>query len=127
MFDFEKLIVYQKTEDFNAVTRAFLKDKKLDLSTADQLRRASLCIVLNIAEGSGRFSNPDRINFFTISRGSVFEVVAIYDVLKDEGHITEEEFQDFFIPAEELSRILLTMIKHLKHGDTEKTSKKASR
>ena len=114
MFDFEKLIVYQKAKSFNSVTRKYLKETHLDHSTADQLRRASLSIVLNIAEGSGRFSKPDRKNFFVISRSSVFEVIAIYDVLNDEGLISEKEFQDFFILAEELSRILLTLIKNLK-------------
>ena len=114
MFDFEKLMVYQKAKIFNAETRKYLKTSKLDISTTDQLRRASLSIVLNIAEGSGRFSKPDRKNFFTISRSSIFEVVAIYDVLRDEGHISEMEFQDFYILAEELSRILLAMIKNLK-------------
>lgn len=77
MFDFEKLIVYQKAKGFNALSRIYLKSAKLDISTADQLRRAALSIVLNIAEGSGRFSKPDRKNFFTISRSSVFECVAI--------------------------------------------------
>lgn len=114
MFDFEKLTVYHKAKEFNAATWKYLKKNQIDRSTADQLRRASLSIVLNISEGSGRFSKPDRKNFFTISRSSVFEVVAVYDVLKDEGHISEKEFHDFYILAEELSRILLTMIKNLK-------------
>ena len=72
-----------------------------------------MSIVLNVAEGSGRFSKPDRKNFFTISRSSLFEVVAINEVLKDEGLISEKEFHDFYIQAEELSRILLAMIKNL--------------
>jgi four helix bundle protein len=114
MFDFEKLIVYQKAKVFNSEIRSYLKTEKLDLSTADQLRRASLSVVLNIAEGSGRFTKPDRKNFFTISRSSVFEVVAIYDVLKDESLISNEDFKGLYMLAEELSKILLSMIKNLK-------------
>jgi four helix bundle protein len=114
MFDFEKLIVYQKAKVFNSETRNYLKTTKLDLTTVDQLRRASLSIVLNIAEGSGRFSKADRRNFFIISRSSVFEVVAIYDVLKDESLISNEDFSGLYMLAEELSKILLTMIKNLK-------------
>ncbi|MBK6331410.1 MAG: four helix bundle protein [Bacteroidetes bacterium] len=41
-------------------------------------------MVLNIAEGSGKASLNDRKNYFTIARGSVFECVAVNDILKDE-------------------------------------------
>jgi four helix bundle protein len=114
MFDFEKLIVYQKAKEFNAAAWKFLKKTQMDRSTADQLRRASLSIVLNIAEGAGRFSKPDRRNFFIISRSSVFEVVAIFDVLKNEELITNEDYEHFYLLAEELSRIMLAMITNLK-------------
>jgi four helix bundle protein len=69
--------------------------------------------VLNIAEGSGRFSKPDRRNFFIISRGSVFECVAILDILSDQKLIDEKTFNSYLIKADELSRILFAMIKNL--------------
>ena len=84
MFDFEKLDIYKKAKFFNSEIRQFIKLTKLDPTTKDQLRRASFSIVLNIAEGSGRFTKPDRKNFFIISRSSIFECIAILDVLKDE-------------------------------------------
>jgi four helix bundle protein len=80
MFDFEKLDVYKKAKIFNADIRKFIKATKLDNTTNDQLRRAAFSVVLNLAEGSGRFSKPDRRNFFIIARSSVFECVAILDV-----------------------------------------------
>ena len=73
MFDFEKLTVYSKTKDFNRAVSSFLKNTKTDKTTKDQLRRASFSIMLNIAEGSGRFTKPDKRNFYAIARGSVFE------------------------------------------------------
>ena len=57
--------------------------KNLNSYEKDLLSRASFSVVLNIAEGSGRFSKKDRQNFFVITRSSVFECVAILDVLKD--------------------------------------------
>jgi len=90
MFDFEKLAVYQKAKEFNSDIRKFIQTSRLDNTTNDQLRRASFSVVLNIAEGSGRFSKADRWNFFVISRSSIFECVAILDVLNAE-HLLEEK------------------------------------
>jgi len=63
MFDFEKLDVYTKTKKFNKSVNLFLKSAVLDKTTKDQLRRASFSIMLNIAEGSGRFTRPDKGTF----------------------------------------------------------------
>ena len=63
MFDFEKLIVYQKSKDFNSKVHNFLLNYKLDRNTHDQLKRAAFSIMLNIAEGSGRFTKADKRNF----------------------------------------------------------------
>lgn len=75
MFDFEKLEVYKKAKSFNAEIRSFILSKKLDPTTKDQLRRASFSIVLNLAEGSGRFSKPDRRNFFVIQKVQYLNVL----------------------------------------------------
>ena len=113
MFDFEKLEVYKKAKSFNAGIRQFIKETKLDTTTNDQLRRASFSIVLNLAEGSGRFSKADRRNFFVIARSSIFECVAILDILKDEGKLSIELYNSFYSNAEELSKIIFSMIKNL--------------
>lgn len=63
MFDFEKLEAYRKAKVFNKVIYHYiLINKQLDRTTKDQLRRASFSIMLNIAEGSRRSSQPDRRN-----------------------------------------------------------------
>lgn len=113
MFDFEKLDVYKKAKTFNAGIREFLKEAKLDPTTNDQLRRASFSIVLNLAEGSGRFSKADRRNFFVIARSSIFECVAILDVLKDVNTLGIIKYNEFYSQAEELSKIIFAMIKNL--------------
>jgi four helix bundle protein len=113
MFDFEKLDVYVRAKQFNSEIRVLIKNTNLDSTTRDQLRRASFSIVLNIAEGTGRFSSADRRNFYIISRSSVFECVAILDVLKDERVLAENDYTKFYLRAEEVSKILFTMIKNL--------------
>ena len=115
MFDFEKLAVYKKAKSFNSEIRDLIKSNRFDTTTTDQLKRAAFSVVLNIAEGSGRFSKADRCNFFIISRSSLFECVAILDVIKDEDLTNMEEYNDLYSQAEELSRVLCAMIKNLKN------------
>jgi four helix bundle protein len=117
MFDFEKLTVYRKSKIFNAGIRAFIKTTRLDNTTNDQLRRAAFSVVLNLAEGSGRFSKPDRRNFYVISRSSIFECIAILDVLRDEGMLEEFVFKAFYDQGEELSKILFAMITNLQKAN----------
>ena len=57
---------------------------------ADQLRRAALSISLNIAEGAGEFSPPDKARFYRMARRSATECAAILDVCKSLG-LAEEK------------------------------------
>ena len=69
--------------------------------------------MLYIAEGTGRFTNPDKRHFYVIARGSVFECVAILDFLKDENIIDESEFKLLYLKLEEISKMLYGLIKFL--------------
>lgn len=82
MFDFQKLEVYKKAKDFHKECKTVILNKGLDRYVNDQLGRASFSIPLNIAEGSGKFSNADRRNYFIIARASVFECIAALDSLR---------------------------------------------
>jgi four helix bundle protein len=114
MFDFEKLTVYQKAKAFNKEISTWLRNNtKVDSVTRDQLRRAALSIPLNIAEGTGRFTPKDRRNFYVIARSSIFEVVAILDILKDDTSIEQLFFVKLYQDADELSRILFVMVRKL--------------
>ncbi len=55
------------------------------IAVRDQLDRASTSIVLNLAEGNGKFTPPDRCRFFDIARGSALECAAALDVLAAQG------------------------------------------
>ncbi len=114
MFDFEKLFVYQKAKAFNQeIYSCIYSDKTIDRIIANQLRRAALSVPLNIAEGTSRFSKPDRKNFYVIARGSVFECVAVFDILKEERKMQQEQYANLYGKADELSKILYAMIKVL--------------
>ena len=114
MFDFEKLDVYQKAKAFNKIVYQYLKSNRLiDTTTRNQLRRASFSVMLNIAEGSSRFSSADRRNCYVIARGSIFECVAIFEFMKDEGLLTDELYANLYSNSEEMSKMIYAMIKNL--------------
>jgi four helix bundle protein len=113
MFDFQKLSVYQKAKSFNRGIFNLLQQTKLDRIIQDQLKRASFSIMLNIAEGSGRFSNRDRRNFLVIARGSVFECAAIMEYLGEAQTVEEATTGSFLEQLEELSKMLYGLIKKL--------------
>ena len=81
-FDHERLEVYQAALDFVVVAdRAIQQLPRGRSHLADQLHRAATSIVLNIAEGAGKFSPADKRRFYLIARGSAMECAAIIDVL----------------------------------------------
>lgn len=112
-FDFQKLEVYKKASDFNSDCRSLIVIRTLDDYIKNQLGRAALSVQLNIAEGVAKFSAAHRKNFFITARGSVYECVAILDVLLSQKIITVEEYQSIVSKAEEISRILFVMIRNL--------------
>jgi four helix bundle protein len=114
MFGFEKLDVYKEAKGFNLdIRRSVLINEKLDRVSKDQLRRASMSIMLNIAEGSSRFSNADERNFYVIARGSIFECVSILELLCAEQIISNEQQKHFYYRAEVISKMLFKMISRL--------------
>ncbi|MFM2388076.1 MAG: hypothetical protein RL660_2833 [Bacteroidota bacterium] len=86
---------------------------KLEKYVNDQLGRASYSIVLNIAEGCAKSSKADRKNYFTTARSSVFECVAILDIMHQSKDLEEQKYQENLRLADELSRMLYKMIANL--------------
>lgn len=114
MFPYENLEVYKKAYAANQIVYRLLKgNKSIPGYAKDQLGRASLSIMLNIAEGSAKFSNKDRRNFYVTARGSVFECAALVSFLCEEGEIPCEIKTELTSSYEETSKMLFTMIKNL--------------
>ena len=111
MFDFEKLDVYRKAKILNKNILNVLKsNKSIDSYVRDQLKRASISTVINIAEGSGKFSKADKRNFYTIARGSVYECVSLLELIYEDSFIPKSEFDNLYRDCAEVSRMLLGLI-----------------
>ena len=113
MFPFENLEVYKKAFLNNQRVYGYLKSNRtIPAYFKNQYGRASLSIMLNIAEGSGRVTNKDRRSFLINARGSVFECVAILDFLFAQNEIEDNLRTELIAIYEEISKMLYTMIKH---------------
>ena len=88
LLDAEKLDVYRIALEFQAIAGQ-LVPKRGYAELRDQLERASISIVLNIAEGCGRRSPADKGRFYSMARGSATECAAIVDLLRARGLVDE--------------------------------------
>jgi four helix bundle protein len=112
MFDFEKLDLYQVIRDQNAKVLKFILERgPIDPFILDQWKKASLDIVLNLAEGTGRMVNTEKKNYITASRGSVFSAVALLDIVHQLGFVDDDTYRDFYDGYEKISKMLLGMIR----------------
>lgn len=117
-FAFEKLLVYQKSVDFAdqicVITESFPRGYGF---LSDQLNRASLSIAANIAEGNGRFTKPDRCNFFGIARVSVQECVPLMEFAFRRKLLTSQDHEKLKSIPEEISRMLIGLINNLENQE----------
>src|SRR6202451_1108165 len=87
LFDHEKLEVYRESVAFVSWLEPIMQKIPKTIAVRDQLDRASTSVVLNLAEGNGKFTLPDRCRFFDIARGSALECAAALDVLASKGRL----------------------------------------
>jgi four helix bundle protein len=88
LLDAERLDVYRIALEFQTIAGQ-LMPKRGCAELRDQLDRASISIVLNIAEGCGRRSPADKGRFYSMARGSATECAAILDLLHARGIVDE--------------------------------------
>jgi len=109
-FNFEKLNVYQQSLEF--ANRVFVHSTnwptKYQFSLADQIRRASLSIPLNIAEGSGK-SKIEFKRFLSISRGSCYECIPLIEISYKQQLISLKDKEIWYNQLLSLSKMLSSL------------------
>jgi four helix bundle protein len=92
-----KMDVYSVTREFLVagykLTQNFPSEERFNLT--QQIKRASLSVMLNLAEGSSRKTARERSRFYQIARGSIVEIDAALDVAFDLGYMQMEELTQF--------------------------------
>lgn len=109
-FDHEKLKVYQLALRFNEFAHTVCR-RIPNSDIRDQLERASNSIVLNIAEGNGKYSKKDRCRYFDISFGSSLESASCFDILFTRKLISNEELNTAKTMLKEIVSMLVGLIK----------------
>ena len=91
---FEEIHAWQKARQLVVAVYKVTDDGRLskDFGLKNQLCRAAVSTMSNIAEGFGRKSNKDFAHFLDVSRGSALEVQSLLYVALDICYIAEDEF-----------------------------------
>ena len=84
-----------------------------DFGLRDQIRRSSVSIMANIAEGFGRGRKPEFIRFLRISHASALETQSHLYIALDLGYLTPAEFDTLHNKAAELTRMIGGFIRYL--------------
>lgn len=108
---FEDLKVWQKSKSLAVTVYGVTRRSPFsrDFGLRDQLQRASVSVMSNIAEGFGRFTSPEVRRFLSIARGSAAEVQSQLYLARDLGYITEEEHGSLNARCQEINRMLAAL------------------
>jgi four helix bundle protein len=112
---FEEIKAWQKARELTKeIYKATCKDNfSKDFGLRDQIRRASVSIMANIAEGNGRKTNKDFASFLVISHGSAAEVQSHLYIALDLKYISQEEFSDLYEKLDEISKMTMALAQRL--------------
>ncbi|KIA94003.1 four helix bundle protein [Flavobacterium sp. KMS] len=116
MSNFKKLLIWQKS--MSLITKIYISTnnfpKEEVFGLTSQIRRSSISIPSNIAEGFGRESNKDFLRFLNISIGSLFEMQTQLEIAKNIAYLNEDEFNNLYEDSREVERMLVSFINKLK-------------
>ena len=122
---FEDIEAWQKarelTREIYRLTNqgAFAKDFGL----RDQIRRAAVSIMSNIAEGFDRGGNREFVQFLYIAKGSAAEVQAQLCVALDAQYVSQKQFRKLYELANDTSRVLGGFIRYLKNYEKQRRNR----
>ena len=117
---FEEILAWQKAYDVTLQIYRCSSNGEFakDFGLKDQIRRAAVSVMANIAEGHGRRSNTEFANFLNLARGSASEVQSHLYIAHGLGYIGRAEFNDLYSSLEEVSKMTLSLAKYLRSSAT---------
>jgi four helix bundle protein len=125
---FEDLKCWQEARELTKIIYALTKSGGLtrDFGLRDQMRRASVSIMANIAEGFQRRADREFVQFLYIAMASASEIKSHLYVALDQGYIAQEQFNNVFQCSVSAGKMISALIKYLRSPSAfpTKTTKK---
>ncbi len=114
---FEEIQAWQKARRAAKRIYEITSDGKFakDFGLRDQIRRASVSIMANIAEGQGRHSNKEFANFLNFAHGSVAETQSHLYIAVDLNYLNQNDFDELYDLLDEVARMTMSLMKHLRN------------
>ncbi len=114
--NFEEIISWQKARELNLIIYKLTNSNDLffkDFGFKDQIRRASVSISSNIAEGFERQTTKEFIRFLYIAKASAGEVRSQLYLAFDIKYVNKNEFEELKLKTNEVSKLISGLIKYL--------------
>jgi len=112
-FGYEDLDVWNKAVEFAVQVIEVVEDISTDRKhyrLLEQIEASSASISMNIAEGKGRFSKKEFVQYLYISRGSLYETMTLLEIFRRKGWISEKSFSEFEQRGKEIASMLKGLI-----------------
>ena len=125
---FEEIEAWQKARELARVVYQITKDGQIshDYGLRDQMRRAGVSIMANIAEGFSRRSNREFCQFLFIAKSSAAELQSHAYVALDQAYIGKADFEKLYDSLDHTSRMISNLIKYLMTHPSQPTPKTRS-
>jgi len=118
-FSFEDLEIWRKSVEFAKGVIELAESVETDrkhFRLIEQLEASSTSIALNIAEGKGRYSKKEFVQFLYIARGSLFETITLLIIFHKNNWISDNQLNDAKAFGEEIGKMLSGMITSIKNA-----------
>ena len=111
------LEVWNKAVDFAVAVIDTVEESTTDrrhYRLLEQIEASCTSVAMNIAEGKGRFSKKEFVQFLYISRGSLYETMTLLEILRRKGWISNDQYSSLARDGKEIVSMIIGLIKAIR-------------
>jgi four helix bundle protein len=118
-FAYEDLEVWDKAVDFAVKVIDTVEDMSTDRKhyrLLEQSEASSTSVAMNIAEGKGRFSKKEFVQYLYISRGSLYETMTLLEVFRRKKWISNDRYSELELSGKEIASTIRGLIRSISNS-----------